>query len=124
MRTEAPPAAATAQATNAASTARATNGAKVAQESQVVAAVEKMAQAPVPQDLNAAVKAAAHQIDSYLKSVGRQVEFRVDDDTGVTVVTVRETATGEVIRQIPNEEVLQMARHFDAGSKSLLDLTV
>jgi flagellar protein FlaG len=124
MRTQAPVAAVVTQATTAASTARTTIGAKVAQEAQVAAAVEKMAQVPAPQDANAAVRAAAQQIDSYLKSIGREVEFRVDDETGTTVVTVRETATGDVIRQIPNEEVLQLARRFAAGSGSLLDLTV
>lgn len=124
MRTEAPAVAAIAQAANAVTTARAATGAKVAEESQVAAAVEKMAQAPVQQDANAAVRAAAQQIDSYLKSIGREVEFRVDDETGTTVVTVRETATGDVIRQIPNEEVLQLARHFEASSGTLLDLTV
>ena len=78
----------------------------------------------VSQDLRAAVKAAAAQIDSYLKSVGREVQFRVDDDTGMTVVTVRATATGDVIRQIPNEEVLQLARSLKSGSGALLDLVV
>jgi flagellar protein FlaG len=105
--------------------ATAAAGAKVAKEAVAAAAVEKMTQQPQPpQDVSAAVRAAAQQIDSYLKSVGRQVEFRVDDNTGMTVVTVRETATGDVIRQIPNEEVLQLARHFEASSGTLLDLTV
>src|SRR4051812_6322901 len=88
-------------------------GAKLADDSPSVQSVEKPApKAPVI-DMNAAVRAAAKQIDSYLRSVGREVEFRVDDDTGMTVVTVRETATGEVIRQIPNEEVLHLARRFE-----------
>lgn len=99
-------------------------GAKVANDVRVAATVEKPTQPLSAEELNAAVRSAARQIDSYLKSVGREVEFRVDDDTGVTVVTVRETATGKVIRQIPNEEVLQLARRFDARSMSLLDLTV
>lgn len=99
-------------------------GAKVAQDVEVAAIVEKPAQPRSAEELNAAVRAAVRQIDSYLKSVAREVEFRVDDESGVTVVTVRETATGTVIRQIPNEEVLQLARHFDTRSMSLLDLTV
>lgn len=77
-----------------------------------------------PVDTRTAVQAAARQIDSYLKSVGRQVEFRVDDDTNTTVVTVRNTATGEVVRQIPSEEALQLARHLEGGSSALLSLTV
>ena len=107
--------------TNAAGGAQA--GAKIAHEPQTVIAVEKPA-VPTQHEMNAAVRAAAQQIDSYLKSVGREVEFRVDEETGTTVVTVRETATGEVIRQIPNEEVLHLARHFAAGSGALLDLSV
>jgi len=75
-------------------------------------------------DTRAALQAAARQIDSYLKSVGREVEFRVDEDTDLTVVTVRNTATGEVVRQIPSEEALQLARHLEAGSSALLSLTV
>jgi flagellar protein FlaG len=124
MRTDAPTPVATAQVKGGANAAQTPAGAKVAQESQAAAAVEKMTQQPAPQDVNTAVRAAAQQIDSYLKSVGRQVEFRVDDDTGMTVVTVRETATGDVIRQIPNEEVLQLARRFEASSGALLDLVV
>jgi len=95
-------------------------------EPEAAVVVGKMATAqPVQQSSNdAAVRAAAKQIDSYLKSVGREVEFHVDDDTGTMVVTVRETATGDVIRQIPNDEVLQLARQIDSGAHALLNLTV
>ena len=102
-------------------------GAKLADDSTSARSADKPAskapKAPAV-DMNAAVRAAAKQIDSYLRSVGREVEFRVDDDTGMTVVTVRETATGDVIRQIPNEEVLQLARRFQKSSSALLDLIV
>jgi len=123
MRTDAPTPVANSPVKTGASATQAA-GAKVASESQAAAAVEKMTRQPAPQDVNTAVRAAAQQIDSYLRSIGREVEFRVDDDTGMTVVTVRETATGDVIRQIPNEEVLQLARRFEASSGTLLDLTV
>jgi len=103
-------------------------GAKVATTTAPAAAeVEKLTPPPQPQiqiqDLTAAVHAAARQIDSYLKSVGRELEFSIDEATGRTVITVRITATGEVIRQIPNEEVLELARHIDSGSSALLSLT-
>lgn len=98
-------------------------GTKVAAISTAAANVEKSTP-PAPQETAAALRAAAKQIDSYLKSVGREVEFRVDDETGMTVVTVRETATGDVIRQIPNEEVLNLARRLEVSSGTLLDLTV
>ena len=101
-------------------------GAKVARDVVATKSVDSLTQSqtvPATTDVNAAVRAAAAQIDSYLKSVGRELEFRVDEDTGMTVVTVRETASGDVIRQIPNEEVLQLARSLKPSS-ALLDLKV
>ena len=101
-------------------------GAKVALDVVATKSVDSLMQSqtvPATTGVNAAVRAAAAQIDSYLKSVGRELEFRVDEDTGMTVVTVRETASGDVIRQIPNEEVLQLARSLKPGS-ALLDLKV
>ena len=97
-------------------------GSKIAQGEQFAVSVEKPP--PTQRQLNAAVRAAAQQIDSYLKSVGREVEFHVDEDTGITVVTVRATASGDVIRQIPNDEVLEIAKRFRAGAGSLLNLTI
>jgi flagellar protein FlaG len=97
-------------------------GAKLANDPSGVQSADKPAPQTPSVDMNEAVRAAAKQIDSYLRSVGREVEFRVDEDTGMTVVTVRETATGDVIRQIPNEEMLQLARRFQQSSGALLDL--
>jgi flagellar protein FlaG len=99
-------------------------GAKLASNDQVLEDAKKSAPEQSKVDMNAAVKAAAKQIDSYLRSVGREIEFRVDEDTGMTVVTVRETATGDVIRQIPNAEVLDLARRFQRNSGALLNLSV
>jgi flagellar protein FlaG len=108
-----------------AATTGAVDGPKVAHDSQAAVVVGKLAAAqPARSESHAAVQAAVKQIDSYLRSAGREVEFHVDEATGTTVVTVRETATGTVIRQIPNDEVLQLARHIDSGSHALLDLTV
>jgi flagellar protein FlaG len=67
-----------------------------------------------------ATKAAAAQIDSYLKSVGRNLDIHVDHDTGRTVVVVRDTSTGDVIRQIPSEEALRLARSLAGGNNAAL----
>jgi len=70
------------------------------------------------------VEAAAKQIESYLKSVGRSLEFRVDAETRRTVVTIRDTTSGEVIRQIPGDEMLSLARHLQQNAGNVLDLMV
>jgi flagellar protein FlaG len=80
--------------------------------------------APVAPPTAEAVKAAAAQIDSYLKSTNRELDFRVDSATGQMIVSVRDKETGDLIRQIPGEEVLRMARALKAGSAALIDLKV
>ncbi len=60
------------------------------------------------------IKAAAEQIESYLRHVNTNLEFRVDEAAGKVVVSVRERATGELIRQIPSKEALALAAQLDA----------
>jgi uncharacterized FlaG/YvyC family protein len=79
-----------------------------------VAAKQDKEQTDVSQERRAepsaeSVKAVAQRIETYLKTVNRALEFRVDEPSGRTVVTVRDSVTGEVIRQIPNEDVLRFA---------------
>jgi len=70
--------------------------------------------------------AAAAQIESYLRSSGRNLSFSVDTQSGLTVVSVKDAATGDVIRQMPSEEALRLARALQAqgGRSSLLDVEV
>ena len=67
--------------------------------------------------------AVAQQLRDYLRSSGRDLEFRVDADTDAMVITVREAASGEVIRQIPSEEALQMRHFLDEWSGTFLNVT-
>ena len=64
------------------------------------------------QALNAAVK----QLNSYVQSINRNLEFNIDNDSGQTVVKVIDSETDELIRQIPNEEALSIAKHLDGVS--------
>lgn len=53
------------------------------------------------------------QINDAMAKFNRSVNFRVDQDTGITVLTVRDRATQEVIRQIPPEEFLALVSRLD-----------
>jgi len=66
--------------------------------------------------------AVAQQLESYLRSVGRSVQFSIDSESGETVVSIRDAATGEVIRQIPSAEALRLAESLGAQRSSLLDV--
>ena len=67
--------------------------------------------------------AVAQQLESYLRSVGRNVQFSIDSASGETVVSVRDATTGGLIRQIPSEEALRLAKALTAKGNSLLDVT-
>jgi flagellar protein FlaG len=65
----------------------------------------KSKQAPPPVE----IEAVARQLESFMKRVSRSLEFHVDDASGRMVCSVRDAQTGDLIRQIPNEEVLRLA---------------
>ena len=55
------------------------------------------------------IEKVAQQLESFLKRVSRSLEFHVDNASGRMVCSVRDAETGDLIRQIPNEEVLRLA---------------
>jgi len=67
--------------------------------------------------------AVAQQLETYLRSVGRSVQFSIDTKSGETVVSVRDATTGGLIRQIPSEEALRLAQALTAKGNSLVDVT-
>lgn len=65
--------------------------------------------AEVRQSVMDAVKILNEQINANNRGLG----FHVDEAVGGPVVTVRSTNTGEVVRQIPNETVVNLAHNLD-----------
>ena len=62
---------------------------------------------------NAELQDAVASSNNFLKTVTNALEFSVDKDSGNTVVKVVDTATKEVIRQFPSEEMLAIAKALD-----------
>jgi flagellar protein FlaG len=80
--------------------------------------------APAPDFSEEIMQAVARQIESYLKANGRNLQFSVDQETGRTVVTVRDSSTGEIIRQIPDAEALRIAQSLDNQLGTLLNVVI
>lgn|SRR5699024_10536314 len=58
----------------------------------------------------------AEQMDEFVGSFNQGLKFRVDEDSGRHIVSVVDTHSGDVIRQIPTEELLDViARLADAS---------
>ncbi|AKH69440.1 flagellar protein FlaG [Spongiibacter sp. IMCC21906] len=64
---------------------------------------------------------AVAKLNEFLKDRERELEFSVDDATGRTILKVIHAESGEVIRQIPPEELLNVIRTFIEGTGSLID---
>lgn len=76
-----------------------------------------------PADIRESIEKTVEQISEFVSANARGLRFRVDDASGHTVVTVLNPNNGEVIRQIPSEEFLQIAselRRF--GEAHLVDV--
>lgn len=63
-----------------------------------------------------AVERAVQDVKKAVDPMARNLQFSIDEDTGRTVVRVVDTSTKEVIRQIPSEEVLAIAKALDQES--------
>jgi flagellar protein FlaG len=66
--------------------------------------------------LQEAVSMLTEQVASHKNGLG----FSINDSIDVPVVTVKNTVTGEVVRQIPNEVVIRVAQNIDTVQKGLL----
>jgi len=66
------------------------------------------------------IENAIAQIQDYLASSQRELEFVVDDATGRTVIMVYDS-NGELVRRFPSEELLQMAASIRAQGFNFID---
>ena len=68
---------------------------------------------PPRQPTQRELRQAVDELQRKAQSFSPNLRFSVDHDTGRTVVRVTDANTQEVIRQIPAEEVLQLAKELD-----------
>ncbi len=60
-----------------------------------------------------AARQVASQINDFLKSSAAEMQFSVDSESDRVVVRIIDTATNQVIRQMPSEEMLAISRSLD-----------
>lgn len=67
---------------------------------------------PVPEEdvSNPSFDEAAKNISEFVQVVQRNLAFSVEEDTGQKIIKVQDKETGELIRQIPSEEVVEFAK--------------
>ncbi len=77
----------------------------------------------VTQGMQERWEAVAKQMNHYLRSNARDLEFQVDFDSGDAIIRVRDAA-GNVVRTIPGEAALQMLRRVNVESGTFVDSMV
>ena len=65
-----------------------------------------------PQPTAREIESVVAKLSDFVQAVQRDLSFTVDDNTGDTVIVVRDSKTDEVVRQIPSEDLLQLAQNL------------
>jgi flagellar protein FlaG len=84
-------------------------------------AVSKVASVPIPktnvressQEVRDAAENAMKDIQHFISSQARSVRISKDETSGHMIVQLVDPDTGEVIRTLPSEELLRLARSFE-----------
>ena len=79
-------------------------------EADQLAAKTRAQQAEAKQ---AELQAALERLNQHMRENARAIEFSVDDVTDRTIITVRHRETGEVIRQIPSDGLIEFAHQIE-----------
>ncbi|NIT63914.1 MAG: flagellar protein FlaG [Gammaproteobacteria bacterium] len=79
---------------------------------------------PLPQKVEPlepeALDQAVSDINEHIQNLRRDLHFSVDEDSGRTIIRVIDSETQEIIRQIPPEEVLNLARRLNDADGLIL----
>jgi flagellar protein FlaG len=91
-----------------------------------VAPVKVAEEAPVSNETQqradpTSLKAIVEQARAAVSISTANLQFSIDEESGETVVKVVDTETDEVIRQIPSEEMLALARNLQRMEGLLFD---
>lgn len=74
-----------------------------------------------PEKLRENLEAAVDHLNRQLASTGRSLGFSIDTVMKTPIVTVRNSHTGEVVRQIPSEAVVKVAHTLEELKGLLYD---
>lgn len=74
-----------------------------------------------PDEMRANLEAAIEKLNEQVERNGRGLNFAIDEKLNRPIITVRNTATGEVVRTIPNEVFIKVAHNIEDIKGLLMD---
>ena len=100
-------------------------------ESVETAVAKVKLQAPEKVDLGFSAKEmreniqeAIDRLNQQLKANARDLSFQMDEEINRPIIIVRNIETGEVVRQIPSEEIIRMAHTLEEGKGLMFNETL
>ena len=66
-----------------------------------------------PEPTREQAEQAAARVKEVLRGTTSQLEFEIDPDLDKVVIKIRNGESGEIIRQIPAQELLDLAKHLE-----------
>ncbi|AJQ96364.1 putative flagellar protein FlaG [Gynuella sunshinyii YC6258] len=63
---------------------------------------------------------AIAKLQDYMQNEQRGLNFKMDEEAGITVISVYDAETEELIRQIPSEEMVSLAKRLNEQEPSVL----
>jgi flagellar protein FlaG len=66
------------------------------------------------------VKDAVSKLNEYVQKTQRDLDFRLDEDSGRTVISVYDRKSEQLVRQIPDEVALEMAKKLNSEEPPML----
>ncbi|MEW8508614.1 MAG: flagellar protein FlaG [Candidatus Thiodiazotropha sp.] len=65
-------------------------------------------------------KALALNVENLAQMVRRDLEFSIDENTGTQVLRVIDSETGELVRQVPPEQILHIISQIEEMNEQIL----
>ena len=87
---------------------------------QANADAEKTKDAKPNQRVESDINKFVDELNHMVQNSRRSLKFSVDDRSGEVIVRVVDAETDEIVRQIPAEEALKLARRFDDSLGTLV----
>ena len=84
----------------------------IQQESEKIQQEREVKKELAKKEEQAAFEEVASKLQEFVNLIDKKLQFSVDEDSGRQVVRVTDKLSGDVIRQIPSEEVLRLARNL------------
>jgi flagellar protein FlaG len=66
-----------------------------------------------PAEMRQRLQAAVDRLNEQMRETGRDLAFGIDEQIDRSIIKVTNTTSGELVRQIPSDEVLRVARSIE-----------